>query len=92
MLTSNSLIHRYPASPPTISVSTRYPHANIVEEGGHITLCLDMLETPSAKNKSTPYSGWSSAMCVYDGQPHRAGFTWHCEWEHQDGWLGGQPG
>merc|ERR1719453_1967732 len=69
------VLETYPTSPPIISVSTRYPHANIVEEAGRITLCLDMLETPSAKNKPTPYSGWSSAMCAYASQRHRAGFT-----------------
>ena len=55
----------YPAEPPAVEVCTPFPHASIVRVGIRWTVCLDMLQTQSADDKSsTPYAGWSSAMSV----------------------------
>ena len=53
----------YPSKPPQVTVCTPLPHANVVRRAdGTLTICLDMLETPSGKGE--PYAGWSSAMSV----------------------------
>lgn len=50
----------YPRDPPSVTLCTAVPHANVVRSLSGYRICLDMLETGKVK----AYEGWSSSYGV----------------------------
>ncbi|KAI8915227.1 hypothetical protein DFJ77DRAFT_430533 [Powellomyces hirtus] len=50
----------YPLQPPSVTLCTPIPHANVVQSLGGYRICLDMLDS----GKMDPYEGWSSCYTV----------------------------
>ncbi|KAI8819146.1 uncharacterized protein EV422DRAFT_535255 [Fimicolochytrium jonesii] len=51
---------QYPLDPPSVTLCTPVPHANVVQSLGGYRICLDMLDV----NKNNPYEGWSRSYTV----------------------------
>ncbi|KAJ3019380.1 hypothetical protein HKX48_002136 [Thoreauomyces humboldtii] len=50
----------YPCDPPSVTLFTQIPHANVVASLGGYRICLDMLDV----GKTKPYEGWSACYSV----------------------------